>query len=396
MPRKRKLPDGMVTRPGRKGYYADFRVGGRRVQKKLGTDFAAAKSILNELKGRAERSEFGLLDNNYPLKDLRDAYLKRCRQELRAGSTAGYEQVLTTILDWLGVQKVNQIDVSRVLAYREHQLQYLAPRRVNYHVRALSGMLKWGVTQKLIGSNPLQEIKPLLWQDNLKEGRPLTDDEVKRLLDKSLAHWRDLWYALLVTGMRKSELAHLRFADIDWDARELVVRTGNAKSKRERRIPIEDGLYAILKRQRAAAPAREPCRGQTPAVTDGIQALFTQEHVFVTRKNTPLTNANVMYVAFIRCCERANVEHRTLDAGGRVVEHVDIHSLRRTFTTNAILNGADPKSVQEILGHRTLEMTMKVYAKVKGLSKRQTIARLSYSQGTTHPEHVLPLKAATG
>src|SRR5262249_25227091 len=47
--RKRKLPDGMVTRSGRKGYYADFRIGGRRVQRKLSTDFDAAKSILFDL-----------------------------------------------------------------------------------------------------------------------------------------------------------------------------------------------------------------------------------------------------------------------------------------------------------------------------------------------------------
>src|SRR5947199_92639 len=67
MPRRRKLPDGMVTRPGRRGYYADFRVGGRRVQKKLGTDFDAAKSILHELRARAEKGGYGLLDNDYTL-----------------------------------------------------------------------------------------------------------------------------------------------------------------------------------------------------------------------------------------------------------------------------------------------------------------------------------------
>ena len=50
MGKNRKLPDGMVTRPGCRGYYADFRAGGRRVQKKLGTDFQAAKGILIELR----------------------------------------------------------------------------------------------------------------------------------------------------------------------------------------------------------------------------------------------------------------------------------------------------------------------------------------------------------
>jgi integrase len=76
---------------------------------------------------------------------------------------------------------------------------------------------------------------------------------------------------------------------------------------------------------------------------------------------------------------------------------VGLHGLRRTFATNAIVNGADPKSVPEILGHKTLEMTMTIYAKVKAAPKRQTVARLSYARGATPPEHLLPLpKAAEG
>ena len=110
--------------------------------------------------------------------------------------------------------------------------------------------------------------------------------------------------------------------------------------------------------------------------------------------NTPCSQGG-LYVAFMRCCKRAGIQTRTHDGEGRLVEHVDIHSLRRTFATNAIVNGADPKSVQEVLGHRTLEMTMKIYAKVKGASKRQAVARLSYATGATPPDHVLPL-AATG
>jgi len=68
---------------------------------------------------------------------------------------------------------------------------------------------------------------------------------------------------------------------------------------------------------------------------------------------------------------------------------VDVHSLRRTFATELIVNGADPKSVQELLGHKTLVMTMKLYAKVKPQNKRQAVAKLSYGHGVTAPSHVL-------
>ncbi|HMF11669.1 MAG TPA: hypothetical protein VKE94_05165, partial [Gemmataceae bacterium] len=114
MGRKRKLPDGMVQRPGRSGYYADFRAGGRRVQKKLGTDFEAARSILYELRARAERADFDLVDNDYSIGDLRASYLKRCEQELRTKSIERYRVGLDNILRWLAVQKVRQVGVSRV------------------------------------------------------------------------------------------------------------------------------------------------------------------------------------------------------------------------------------------------------------------------------------------
>jgi integrase len=393
MPRKRKLPDGMVTRPGRKGYYADFMAGGRRVQKKLGTDFDAACQILIELRSRAQKAEFGLLDNDYLLVTLRDAYLKRCAQELRPGTVQSYRTSINKILDWVGVPKVRQLDVAGVLAYREHRLQEVCPRTINRDVDTFNFMLRWGVLQKMIGSNPLEGIKPLR-HDRPKQGRALADEEVDRLLDRSRQPWRDIWYAFLVTGMRDDEVASLLFTDVDWEAREVIVRKHHAKGKRERRIPGDDGLWTILLRQRDTASTRSPGTAPNPVVAAQVRERFTRDHVFVTTRNTPLNGGGVLYRAFIRCCKRAGIETQTFDPEGNLVEHVDLHSLRRTFATNAIVNGADPKSVQEILGHKTLNMTMAIYAKVKAASKRQAIGKLSYAAQVTPPSHVLPLPPA--
>ena len=68
---------------------------------------------------------------------------------------------------------------------------------------------------------------------------------------------------------------------------------------------------------------------------------------------------------------------------------MDVHSLRRTFATDLIVNGTDPKTVQELLGHKTLAMTMKLYAKVRPQNKRHAVGRLSYGGGVTAPGHIL-------
>ena len=59
---------------------------------------------------------------------------------------------------------------------------------------------------------------------------------------------------------------------------------------------------------------------------------------------------------------------------------MDIHSLRVSFTSLAIANGADPKSVQDILGHSTVELTMRVYAKAMDTMKRRAVAALPFAR----------------
>lgn len=179
------------------------------------------------------------------------------------------------------------------------------------------------------------------------------------------------------------------FSDVDWEARELVVQRGVAKNHMARRIPIEDGLWEILCRQKDGRDAREPGKGKTPKITAIVQEKFTRDHVFVTTQTTPLTHGSGVYNALMRCCEKAGIQTRTVDAEGREIDHVDVHSFRRTFATNLIVNGADPKTVQELLGHKTLAMTMGLYAKIHRGTKRQALGRLSYGSGVQVPDHVV-------
>ena len=74
---------------------------------------------------------------------------------------------------------------------------------------------------------------------------------------------------------------------------------------------------------------------------------------------------------------------------------VDIHSLRVTFATLALENGASPKAVQAILGHSTLAMTMNVYAKATERSKRAAIGSIPFAKASG-PDHVLSVSDHSG
>ena len=138
-----------------------------------------------------------------------------------------------------------------------------------------------------------------------------------------------------------------------------------AKSHKPRRIPIDDQLYAIMENFLKERALRQPGKGQNTRDRAQTQARFSRDHVFVTSQNTPLTNRSALYRSFIRTCP-AGIAYRNHDDAGDLLDHVDIHSLRRTFATDLIINGADPKTVQDLLGHSSLTMTMKIYAKVRG------------------------------
>jgi integrase len=200
----------------------------------------------------------------------------------------------------------------------------------------------------------------------------------------------------LVTGLRKSELAGLQFTAefLDWENREIIVPPWLAKNGVQRRIPMDDRLHEIIKRLRASSQDRQPGKGRGKISAAQVQARFTRDHVFVTTENTPLDHKGNLWRAFMTCLKKARIERRTFGPDGRLLEHVDIHSLRRTFATSLIVSGADPKTVQELLGHRTLAMTMKIYAKVRAQTKRHALDRLPYGAGVKAPEHVMELPVA--
>src|SRR5262249_27781894 len=162
--------------------------------------------------------------------------------------------------------------------------------------------------------------------------------------EASPPHWRNVWYAFLVTGVRKSELAGLQFTSefLDWESREIIVPDWLAKNGVARRIPMDDGLHDIIKRLEAARRDRLPGKGRGRIGAAAVQARFSRDHVFVTTENTPLDHKGNLWRAFVGCLKRAKIERQTFGPDGRLLEHVDIHSLRRTFATSLIVGGADP------------------------------------------------------
>jgi integrase len=383
MARQRKLPAGMQLRG--KVYYSCFRANGRQVRKRLSTDFEAACRILNSLRAKADQADFGLLDNDVALAELRKKFERHCRLTLRPKTQERYEHALDKLLSLIPVTKVSQLSEAVVNNYREQRLAEVSPRSVNIEVIVLNTMLNWASAKRneLIASNPVAGVKPLTTAGNeRKRRRSLTVDEIHAIFDASPEYLRPVWRMLLTTGMRHAEVTSLRFANVDFDRGMVTVSAENAKSKKAREIPLDEEVLATIKRLSDEAPHRRPGKGATPQSRVAIPKYFSHEHVFVSPDGTPWRGT--LLRRFYTACKRAGIQ----DARSR--GSVDIHSLRVSFATLALENGAAPKQVQEILGHATLAMTMNVYGKATDSGKRAAINALPFAKAT-QPTHLIPM-----
>ena len=387
MAKQPKLPPGMIKR-GKK-YYANFRQDGKLIRKKLSPNFQVAKVMLQDLRMKVHRESNGDIDNDQFIKELSEKWFRSIGQTLDASTVVRYDQNMAHIFRLLPVKKVSLLSFDVIEEFREKRLlEFVDAKKtkttsastVNKDVGALNRMLNWAVERKKIGSNPIAGLKKL--HESKKEERALEMWEAQLIFKSSTLFWMRIWYAYFTTGLRKMELANLLFTDIDWEAREIVVRATLTKNSTARRIPIDDILFEILLLQKREASKRKPGKWANQQTTNRIKELFSKKHLFVTTADTPL--GNNVYRSFMAICEKCGIQTKTHDAEGNLIEVVVLHSTRHTFATDLIRNGADPKTVQTLMGHKSLDMTMRIYTKVNATQKQDAIRKLSF--GSVLPE----------
>ena len=136
----------------------------------------------------------------------------------------------------------------------------------------------------------------------------------------------ELFYS---SGLRLSELVNLNLSDIDWDIGYLKIR---GKGNKERITPI--GYYACTYLEDYLTFAR-----------DTLLKKNSTEAVFVSNRGSRINGRTVEYMV------DKYVQKAGLNSG------ISPHSLRHTFATHMLENGADIRSVQELLGHENISTT---------------------------------------
>lgn len=341
----------LYKREGRKGYYVDYvDADGGRVRKFASMDRRTAEQILRESERKRDRIKGGLdpaVSNDRAVVEVWEAFRAHLEATGRRPRTIGYyEGLIPGLLRIVGAEKVKDLTPERAAAYVENRSAAgLSPRRINSGLTAVQTMLRWAVRRGMIGQNPLAYCDKVEGR-KVKARRPLEDHEIRKLLDKSPLRYARIWRAFLGTGLRKGELIALRWRDVDIDKGLLCIRAETCKTRREDYLPLAPEVETVLREIMPGEPDPEA-------------------FVFTNSIGKPW-NPRVLLRRFKTC-----VKHAGIDPTG-----LDLHSCRQTFGTTLVAAGVDVKTVQTLMRHKTITMTMDLYVRPRALKQRDAMRAL--------------------
>ncbi|WP_223896603.1 site-specific tyrosine recombinase XerD [Lactobacillus huangpiensis] len=267
-------------------------------------------------------------------------YLRYSQVErgLSNNTITAYRQDLTSFICFLQKENLTSwptqaVDIDAFLA--EQRDQKKATSSISRLITSLRKFYQWLVRQNIQKLNPMLEI------DSPKKRRTLpvalTVNEVNNLLEqpdtKKKLGLRDraLLETLYATGIRVSELINLKFTDLH---EELKLVKVFGKGSKERLIPISEVALSWIDSYKEKV--RDPLILKIGKNTDFI---------FLNSRGGSLTRQAVWQI----------IKHYCKMAG--IQKNVTPHTLRHTFATHLLENGADLRVVQEILGHSDISTT---------------------------------------
>ncbi len=281
-------------------------------------------------------------------------YINKTKSKKKVNTIIGIRTTMNRALTVFGKKKLEDISEKDCQAYID-SLSYdcnLKISTVRKHYATLSAFLTWCVKQNLIVSNPMKNIEKPVDNEGEEKVETFTVEELKNILvcsEKEPLMWQTMIYLLSDTGMRRGEACGLRWADIDFTSGRIHI-VNNAqytegkgvydtktKNKKKRVVFANPQVMEILAKWKELQ--KEVIEGQN---------LSTPKHIF-THLDGKRINPQAPTAYLRKFGEKYGIED------------CHPHKFRHTMATLMIQKGADIKTVSEKLGHRSIEITLKLY-----------------------------------
>ena len=226
------------------------------------------------------------------------------------------------------VEDIHTINRMNINAYvRTLRERKLAPTSVIRKVASLRGFFKWATSSGILEKNPAATLEQPKTPQRLP--KVVSVKEIDEMLHNNLTPLEHVMMELLYScGLRVSELVNLKLNDIDLSSK--YVRCFGKGSK-ERIIPIGEQAKAMLQEY---FPTRDLLVKKYNLATKNL--LIKDNGHFVTRQDV----------------------YNFIHAQGKLIhKNISPHTLRHSFATHLLENGADLRVVQELLGHSDVSTT---------------------------------------
>ncbi len=306
-----------------------------------------------------------------PLRDYLHDYLTYLEIEKNRSlaTITNYERYLVRFIHWAKIATPEEITYDRMRQYRLwlNRLHTATGKPLkkttqNYHVIALRAFLKYLTKRNIavlsaekvdVGATPSRNVDFLDYEEVARLLHAASGKDITTLRDRAILE------LLFSTGLRVSELVNLDRGNINLKRREFSVR---GKGGKRRIVFISPDAATILHTYLAQRKDIDP-------------ALFvrhgTGRRAHATKNSLRLTPRTIQRI----------VKYYAAKAG--ITKDVHPHTLRHSFATDLLANGADIRSVQTMLGHASITTTQiythvtnrqlkDIHAKFHGKNHRNT------------------------
>lgn len=288
---------------------------GKRIQESFKTDNRKlaeklyAKVLTDIVEGRYFETTKA---KTIKFQDMTDKYLKEHAHSRDS-------RTVKTLLTFFSGYVIYQIKTKVIAEYRSMRLKSVKPATVYQELALLRRMFNVAIKEwEWFKDNPVSRLSFSVGNRNARD-RWLTIEEEKTLLEKATNPiWlRSFLMVALHTGMRRGEILDLRWQNVDM--LKTLIRIVKSKNGEKRSIPMSHTLVNLFK---------------------GMKVRDISGRVF------PISGSSVRH-AFDKVVEKVNLKD------------FRFHDLRHTFATRLVQNGVDLYKVKELLGHKTITMTMR-------------------------------------
>jgi integrase len=250
---------------------------------------------------------------------------------------------LKVLLPYFAGFSIGKINKAAIRQFRQerHRQKTLTETTVNRDIECLRHLLYWAVDEGLLAANPIARIR--MERERRKKRPVLSLEEETLLLQAASPHLQNIMIVAVDTGMRRGEILHQRWEDVDFPRRLLYVTHSKTPEGESREIPLSDRVLTLLSAMRTDTDHKNKDEG-----------------LIFTFAGKPIHSLKTGWKAAIR---RAGIRY------------IRFHYLRHTFNTR-LLELSVPREVRMVLLGHTFGDTHESYEHVELPLKREAIRKL--------------------